>query len=81
MNIRTLKRSIAKGRLACMGMGNVNKKLSMIGKDGRKVWVAALTGATGRDSRLYQLNAGHRKLEHDKKTKQLKKRILRKVTA
>ena len=81
MNIRTLKRSIAKGRLACMGMGNVNKKLSMIGKDGRKVWVAAWTGATGRDSRLYQLNAGRRKLEHDKKTKQLKKRILRKVTA
>lgn len=80
MNMRTLKRSIAKGRLICMGMGNVNKKLSMIGKDGRKVWVAALTGATGRDSRLYQLNAGRRKLEHDKKTKQLKKRILRKVT-
>lgn len=79
MKIRTIKRSIAKARLSCMGMGNVNKKLSMIGKDGRKVWVAALTGATGRDSRLYQLNAGRRKIEKEKRDKQLARRVIRKV--
>ena len=79
MNIRTLKRSVAKGRLSCMGMGNVNKKLSMIGKDGRKVWVAALTGKTGRDARLYQLNAGRRKIEQAKRDKQLARRVLKRV--
>ena len=79
MNIRTIKRNIAKGRLSCMGMGNVNKKFSMIGKDGRKVWVAALTGATGRDAERYQLNAGRRKIEHDKRTKQLARRVLKRV--
>jgi len=79
MNIRTIKRSIAKGRLSCMGMWNVNKKFSMIGKDGRKVWVAALTGATGRDSERYQANVGRRKIEHDKRTKQLARRVLKRV--
>jgi len=81
MNIRTIKRSIAKGRLSCMGMGNVNKKLSMVWKDGRKVWVAALTGKTGRDSRLYQLNAGKRKIEKDKRDRQLARRVLKRVDA
>lgn len=79
MNIRTLKRSVAKGRLSCMGMGNVNKKLSMIGKDGRKVWVAALTGATGRDAERYQANAGRRKIEQAKRDKQLARRVLKRV--
>ena len=80
MNIRTIKRSIAKGRLSCMGMGNVNRKLSMVGKDGRKVWIAALTGMTGIDSERFQAEAGRRKAHKDKRDKELRRRIVKKVT-
>ena len=79
MTIRTIKRSSAKSRLSTMGMGNVNRKLSMIGRDGRKVWVAALTGLTGRDARLFQLNAGRRKKQKEETDKRLARRKLKRV--
>lgn len=41
MGIRRIKRQIAKAHLRAVGVGNVNKKLSME-KDGVKVWRLAL---------------------------------------
>ncbi len=81
MNMRSIKRQIAKARLSCMGMGNVNKKLSMFGKDGRRVWVSALYGLTGRDAERFQLEQGRQKIAKEKKDRQLARRVLRKVGA
>lgn len=45
MAIRRIKRQIAKAHLRAVGVGNVNKKLSME-KDGVKVWRLALMDST-----------------------------------
>ena len=51
-------RAIAKARMKCMGMGNVNKKFSLRNGDGVPIWKLAVTGKTGEDARRAQMNYG-----------------------
>ena len=57
MNIRTIKRQMAKARLTVMGVGNVNRKLKLK-KDGVPNWKKALYGKTGEDAHRVQMNHG-----------------------
>ena len=51
-------RAIAKARMKCMGMGNVNKKFSLRNGDGVPNWKLAVTGKTGEDAHRAQMNHG-----------------------
>lgn len=55
--MRKYKRQIAKDRLAIMGTGNVNKKMSKK-RDGLPLWKAVLTGEFGKTAERAQMNYG-----------------------
>ena len=50
-------RGIAKARMKAMGIGNVNRKMSLK-KDGVPNWKIALYGKTGKDAERAQMNYG-----------------------
>ena len=58
MGTRAIKRQIAKARMTIMGVGNVNKKLSLKNNAGRKNWKVALYGKTGEEAHRAQMNLG-----------------------
>ena len=45
MGLRRIKRQIAKARMTAAGVGNVNKKMRLVGEDGVANWRKALTPA------------------------------------
>lgn len=55
--IRTVKRSVAKGRLSAMGVGSINKKMKLK-KEKTQNWKPALYGKTGEDAHRAQMNLG-----------------------
>lgn len=80
MGFRSLKRQIAKARMAATGAGNVNKKLSAK-RGGVPNWKRALYGKTGKQAHDVQMRLGQIIKAHDNSKKAMKKRVLRKVTA
>ena len=66
MGIRSIERQIAKGRMAAMGIGNINKKMSTARKDedGKRkeppLWVRVLYGDYAKQALAAQLGAGIR---------------------
>lgn len=88
MGLRSIKRQIAKSRLAAMGVGNVNRKLARKrGKDGKQDmteipnWKKALYGKTGAEAERAQMIEGRRRKQKDAATKSIKARKVKKVTA
>ena len=78
--MRELIRSVAKGRLAAMGVGNVNKKLKRK-KGNRPLWRVVTQGESGKEAERIQLNRGEL-LKAQKQGKKVRaKRKVRKVTA
>lgn len=62
MGIRTIQRQVAKGRIAAMGIGNVNKKMSSsksvkMGKP-FKLWRSVLNGEYAKQALAAQLSNG-----------------------
>lgn len=55
--MRKLIRSIAKARLKCMGVGNINKKIAKR-KDNVPLWRAVTEGESGRKAEQVQINYG-----------------------
>ena len=45
MGLRRIKRQMAKARMTAAGVGNVNRKLRLVGEDGVANWRKALTPA------------------------------------
>ena len=45
MGLRRIKRQMAKARMTAAGVGNVNKKMRLVGEDGVSNWRKALTPA------------------------------------
>ena len=74
--MRKYKRAIAKARLAAMGVGNVNRKMS-VKMDGVPGWRRALYGESGKAAHRAQMNLG--KLLKAKKHPP--RRVLRKVAS
>lgn len=62
MALRRIERQIAKARLAAMGVGNVNRKMSKKNdpKDRTELpnWKKALYGKTGEEAHRIQMNLG-----------------------
>lgn len=81
MNIRTVERQIAKARMTIMGVGNVNRKLSLKNHEGRKNWRVALFGKTGEDAHRAQMNHGRLLKAKAQGQAVIKKRKIRKVEA
>ena len=88
MGLRNVKRQIAKARLSCMGVGNVNKKLARRkGADGKQDkkeipnWKRALYGKTGEEAERAQMADGQRRKRKAAAAKSMKARKIRKVTA
>ena len=48
MGLRRIKRQMAKARITAAGVGNVNKKMRLVGADGVPNWRKALTPAGGK---------------------------------
>ena len=73
MGIRSIERQIAKGRMAAMGIGNINKKMSFARKDedGKRkeppLWRRVLHGDYAKQSLAAQLGAGVRSRRKIKK--------------
>lgn len=76
MGIRSAKRSVAKGRLAAMGVGQINRKLHRK-KDNVPLWRAVTEGESGKDAERIQLNKG----KLIKARKEQRRRVIRKVSA
>ena len=88
MGLRSIKRQIAKARLAAMGVGNVNRKLARKrGKDGKQDktetpnWKKALYGKTGAEAERAQMIEGRRLKQKAAAAKSIKVRKVKKVTA
>lgn len=83
MGLRKQKREIARARLTAMGVGNVNRKMSLKNdpkdRDELPNWKKALYGKTGADAHRAQMNLG--KLLKAKAEGRKPKRIIKKVTA
>ena len=79
MGTRNIKRQIAKGRLAAIGVKNVGKKVGAYGKDGRKAWKAAISGKTGDAAEFAQIDAAIKKAQVERSKKSIARRVLKKV--
>ena len=77
---RKYLRQIAKARLKVMGVGNINRKLS-VKKDGVPAWKRALFGKSGEKARRAQMNLGRLLKAREESKKSMAKRKIRKVTA
>lgn len=80
MGIRSIKRQIAKARMAATGVGNVNRKLHLK-KDGVPNWKRALYGKTGEQAARAQLNLGKLLNAREQGKKIKAKRRIKKVGA
>ena len=80
MGVRSAQRQIAKARLKVMGVGNINRKLS-VKKDGVPAWKRALFGKSGEKARRAQMNLGRLLKAREESKKSMAKRKIRKVTA
>ena len=66
MNMRSLKRQVAKGRMAALGVGNVNRKMATARRDtdGKRqeepLWKRVLNGEYATKALAAQLGAGVR---------------------
>ena len=78
--MRSVKRSIAKARLRVMGVGNINRKMSVM-KDGVPAWKRALYGKSGEEAHKAQMNHGRLLKAQEESKKAMAKRKIRKVTA
>ena len=75
MGLRRIKRQMAKARMTAAGVGNVNKKLRLVGADGVQNWRKALT-KKGEKAQLEQA----RKIKERKMIeKTMKTRKLRRI--
>ena len=77
--MRKYLRQIAKARLHAMGVGNVNRKMSLTGPDGVKNWRKALYGKTGEAAHRAQMNLG-KLIDARKHPEKRPRRVLKKVT-
>lgn len=76
--MRKLKRSVAKARLAVLGVGNINRKLRNV-KDGLPLWRVVTEGESGKEAAQAQFLNGQ-KIKAAKKAKEAKaKRKIRKI--
>lgn len=80
MGLRSIKRQIAKARMAATGVGNVNSKLALE-KDGAPNWKRALYGKTGEQAHRAQMNLGRLIKARDNSRKTIAKRRIKKVGA
>ena len=71
MGLRRIKRQIAKARMTAAGVGNVNKKMRLVGEDGVANWRKALTPAGERAQKA--------QAQRIKRAKQFSRRKLREV--
>ena len=81
MGLRSIKRQIARGRMAAMGLDRINKRLSYMSSDGLPNWRKALEGESGEAAHKAQLMAGLKIKQREDARKSMKKRKVRKVTA
>ena len=81
MALRRIERQIAKARLAAMGVGSVNKKMSKKGEDGIPNWKRALYGQSGEEAHKVQMNLGKLKKAKRQGRDVVSRRKVRKVTA
>lgn len=79
MGIRAIKRQISKARLKVMGVGNINKKLS-VKKGGVPAWKRALYGKSGEEAHKAQMNHGRLLKAKEEAKKTVQKRKIRKVS-
>ena len=75
MGFRSLKRQIARARMAVAGVGNVNRKMSYKDADGVKNWRKAL----GKKAHDMQMADGRRRKQKEEAQKSIAKRRIRKV--
>lgn len=71
MGLRRIKRQIAKARMAAAGVGNVNKKMRLVGEDGVANWRKALTPA-GEKVQKAQAQRIKRARNHRRKLREVK---------
>ena len=81
MGLRSIKRQIARGRMAAMGLDRINKRLSYMSSDGLPNWRKALEGESGEAAHKRQMLIGKKIKQADDARKSMKKRKVRKVTA
>lgn len=81
MGIRSVKKQIAKARMAAGGVGNINSKMSMKYSRGVPGWRRATEGNTGEEARRVQMNLGRLIKAKDEAKKTIAKRKIRKVEA
>ena len=75
MGIRSIKRQIARARMAVAGVGNVNRKMSYKDASGVKNWRKAL----GKKAHDAQIADGRRRKQKEEAQKSIAKRRIRKV--
>lgn len=80
MGIRSVKRQIAKARLMVMGVGNINRKMSMTNASGVPAWKRALYGKSGEEAHKAQMNHGRLLKAKEESKKTVAKRKIRKVS-
>lgn len=68
MGLRSIKRQIAKARLAVIGVDRINRKLSLTNKDGLKNWRVALKDAKAHEMQTAYGRRKKRKLRKIERT-------------
>lgn len=81
MGLRSIKRQIAKARMAAMGVDRINKRMSKVSKGGLPNWRRAISGESGEAAHKAQIMNGRKIKRIDESRKLIKKRRIRKVTA
>ena len=78
MNIRSIKRQIAKARIKALGGDRINKNFS-IDRDGVPTWKRALYGKSGEAAHKAQMNLGKLILAREQGRKVTGRRKLKRV--